>query len=319
MPNDHDPIAGGDPAGADRVTPLERRSRWLLRAYPAEYRRDRADEMLGTLLETSPAGLAWPRLRDVRALATGGLKARAAQNRHRTTAANLRIAVMVGVALFLSMWVAQYLANVAGEIGPAPGWSAWPTALTGLLIAATVALAWTAPRVIAVSGALAAAAAVLYFAIVRAHLVGPGVTQIACLAGLVALVSRTGRPSRRWLWLVGVVAAVVLLSAIGPVSDFLSSFIGLAPGAVVLGIELGSILWIGVDARPAVAFITYFVVMLAQSDFGVMLAQSSGGNIGNAAFLSAQIPLLLISGAIGALAVWLLRRQSARGAAARAK
>jgi hypothetical protein len=60
------------------VTPLERRYRWLLRAYPAWYRRDRAAEMLATLLEASPPGRRWPSLRDARALVTGGLRVRAA-------------------------------------------------------------------------------------------------------------------------------------------------------------------------------------------------------------------------------------------------
>jgi hypothetical protein len=58
------------------VTPLERRCRWLLRAYPAWYRRDRAGEMLGTLLEASGPGQSWPSLRDARALVTGGLRVR---------------------------------------------------------------------------------------------------------------------------------------------------------------------------------------------------------------------------------------------------
>ena len=35
------------------MTALERRWRWLLRAYPAWYRRERGDEMLGTLMERS--------------------------------------------------------------------------------------------------------------------------------------------------------------------------------------------------------------------------------------------------------------------------
>src|SRR5271165_3945492 len=68
-------------AGADRATALERRSRLLLRIYPAAYRRERSEEIIGTLLEATPAGHAWPRLRDARALAVGGLRARAAQNR----------------------------------------------------------------------------------------------------------------------------------------------------------------------------------------------------------------------------------------------
>jgi hypothetical protein len=58
------------------VTPLERRFRLLLRAYPAWYRRERAEEMAGTLLEASPPGRRWPSFRDARALVTGGMRVR---------------------------------------------------------------------------------------------------------------------------------------------------------------------------------------------------------------------------------------------------
>jgi hypothetical protein len=58
------------------VSPLERRCRWLLRAYPAWYRRKRSEEMLGTLLEASPRGRNWPSFRDARALVIGGLRVR---------------------------------------------------------------------------------------------------------------------------------------------------------------------------------------------------------------------------------------------------
>jgi hypothetical protein len=58
------------------VTGLERRCRWLLRAYPAWYRRKRGEEMLGTLLEASPPGRRWPSVRDARALVIGGLRVR---------------------------------------------------------------------------------------------------------------------------------------------------------------------------------------------------------------------------------------------------
>ena len=58
------------------MTPLERRCRWLLRAYPGWYRRGRGEEMLGTLLEASPPGRSWPSFRDARALIIGGLRVR---------------------------------------------------------------------------------------------------------------------------------------------------------------------------------------------------------------------------------------------------
>jgi hypothetical protein len=58
------------------VTGLERHCRWLLRAYTAWYRRKRAEEMLGTLLDASPPGKRWPSFRDARALVIGGIRTR---------------------------------------------------------------------------------------------------------------------------------------------------------------------------------------------------------------------------------------------------
>jgi len=58
------------------VTPLERHCGWLLRAYPGWYRRERAGEMLDTLLEASPPGARWPSFRDARSLLIGGLRVR---------------------------------------------------------------------------------------------------------------------------------------------------------------------------------------------------------------------------------------------------
>lgn len=58
------------------MTPLERRCRLLLRAYPGWYRRERAEEMLGTLLEACPAHRRWPSFRDMRGLIIGGLRVR---------------------------------------------------------------------------------------------------------------------------------------------------------------------------------------------------------------------------------------------------
>jgi hypothetical protein len=58
------------------VTALERHCRWLPLAYPAWYRRERAEEMLGTVLEATPPGRRWPTFRDTRAPLAGGLRAR---------------------------------------------------------------------------------------------------------------------------------------------------------------------------------------------------------------------------------------------------
>ncbi|MDW5328379.1 hypothetical protein [Plantactinospora sp. KLBMP9567] len=58
------------------MTGLERRYRWLLRAYPRAYRQYRADEMLETLLAAGETDRRHPNLRESLALLMGGLRAR---------------------------------------------------------------------------------------------------------------------------------------------------------------------------------------------------------------------------------------------------
>jgi hypothetical protein len=77
--------------------------------YPAEYRRERGEEILGTLLETTPQGRRWPVTRDVPALIVGGLRARAAANRRLTTAADIRLGVLLGVAMMMSTFAAAFV------------------------------------------------------------------------------------------------------------------------------------------------------------------------------------------------------------------
>jgi hypothetical protein len=48
----------------------------LLRAYPRWYRRERAGEMLDTLLQAAPPGRRWPAFRESRMLVFGGLRVR---------------------------------------------------------------------------------------------------------------------------------------------------------------------------------------------------------------------------------------------------
>ncbi|MEN3611479.1 hypothetical protein AAH979_18195 [Plantactinospora sp. ZYX-F-223] len=63
------------------MTGLERRYRWLLRAYPRAYRQYRADEMLETLLAAGETDRGHPNLRESLALLTGGLRARTGVDR----------------------------------------------------------------------------------------------------------------------------------------------------------------------------------------------------------------------------------------------
>ena len=282
-----------DPAGADRVTPIERRSRLLLRAYPAAYRRERGEEMIGTLLETTP-DRAWPRLQDVRAFAVGGLNARAAQNRRLSAAANLRIAVMTGSSLYLVMLAAEYLGTGLSEFGlkPTPAWY-W-TALVGASLVATVLLTWITRPAIAAISALAAAVAVYFLDRGPGYPPWPFMPVFVSLAVIVLLAPRQSRPSPKWLWLIGAFAVAVLWSTMDPLYGGFQ-VLRVAP---VFAFGVASIAWIAVDARLAVAVATFCLTLYAYEALS---------------FDSGLLPFLLIIAGVGALAAWLLRRQSARG------
>ncbi len=294
--------AGGDRvnAGEDRVdggqdrvnaseehaVRLERRSRLLLRAYPAAYRRDRGEEIIGTLLEATD-DRTWPRLRDSRALVIGGLKARAAENRHLTTAANLRIAVMAGVSFYLVLIAADYLGTWV--IDPGPLRYEWRIMALGLLIVAAVLPVWLAPRLVAALSALGAAVPIYLVARIQAPF-WMLISLMVSVAAIVLLVPRSARPPRAWLWLIGSAAVAVQASVY-----YSGGWLVFAP-LIALGVV--SVAWIAIDARLAIAVTTLvltFEVLRTVPFF-------------NAALL---LPFVLVIVAITALPVWLLRRQSA--------
>ena len=144
------------------MTALEWRCRWLLRAYPAWYRRQRGEEMLGTLMEASPAGRRWPSLRDIRAMLIGGLRVRAGQHRRLSTPANLRLAGLLGVALALLWLIGNNLGSDImfwAHVYPAatPAGLGYQAAASLLALAAVLA-AWFAPWPVVAAPALAGAA-----------------------------------------------------------------------------------------------------------------------------------------------------------------
>lgn len=82
------------------MTGLERRYRWLLRAYPRAYRQYRADEMLETLLVAGETDRRHPRLRESIALVVGGLRVRSGVAQLRSRDA-LRYSALRSTALSL--------------------------------------------------------------------------------------------------------------------------------------------------------------------------------------------------------------------------
>ncbi|MER7456431.1 hypothetical protein [Micromonospora sp. NPDC126480] len=116
---------------------LERRYRRLLRAYPADYRRDRGDEIVGTYLDLAGPDKRWPSPADAADLVRGGLRQR------MRAAGAVDLAPGVRLAALLALTTAAFLAGLwmSGELTPPP--AAWGVPRFGPFASAGV-LAWVA-------------------------------------------------------------------------------------------------------------------------------------------------------------------------------
>ena len=283
------------------MSALEWRCRWLLHAYPAWYRRQRGEEMLGTLMEASPAGRRWPSPRDIRAMLMGGLRVRAGQHRRLSTPANLRLAGLLGVALALlwlignnlgtaiMFWTHVYPAATPADLGS--------QAAASLLALAAVLAAWFAPWPVVAAPALAGAALWVYS--------GDRVmaTQPGLLILLVILTTGRERMPRSWLGLAGLLFAFTLLEQFtaAPSLYFLYPPLIYAPW-VVLG---AVILWAAVDGRPAVAMAIY----LASNYLIFTLIDYAGYGAGPVAAWQWYLPAAGVA-VLGTCALWRLHRQA---------
>jgi hypothetical protein len=260
------------------MTGLERRCRWLLHAYPASYRAERGEEILGTLLENAAPGMTWPTRREARALVLGGLRVRAGQNHRLSTAANVRLSIMLGLAVSIALLGSgnvRYpglhldLNNaimLRGGAPPSATWAQvnlgayWPIGIAFALTACAPVVIWIARRSLAVSLLLAAAVAapfaenaVGYGALSSREAVAIGLAPSVLLVALAVVTAvGTDRPPRAWLWWYALPSAWILaerVAEIMPVADGRVLF-GLAPFSAFV---LAAVLWVIVDARPALA------------------------------------------------------------------
>jgi len=236
---------------------LEARARQLLRAYPPDYRGDRGEEILGTLLDASPPGRSWPAPRDAWSMVTGGLRVRAARNLEYPLATNLRIALLLAAALGLAAnpWY-RWLWWVNGVTPPRAAYPAY--AVCALLVGATVVAPWFARRSVTIPLALLAALALGLIALFDGHYrfwVAWYVVPALVLAAVVA--KEPARPPRRWLWIpASAFLATTLLFFVQLLVDSsarLSSIVGIAGTVLVDGVGIAVLLWLAVDVRPAIA------------------------------------------------------------------
>ncbi len=284
--------------GAGRVSPLERRSRLLLCSYPTDYRRERGEEMIGTLLEATPPGRSWPLPRDIRGLVVGGLRARAVLTRRLTTAANLRVAVLAGVAAYLA-FIAVHGLTFYVLVEHRSQTSGWPPirVVADALILATVMLAWlTRNRAVILACAVPAAAFVCLTAPWRSGVLGHLSAILLPVAALALLAGGTKRPGSRWMVPVGLLAVSPLLLHLYPHGPGLFHALWITVGSL-------SLVWIVVDARPAIAMAVFLLGLWLPT----AIAEITSGYIP-----AGDIPLLVPVAVIAAVAFWRLRRQSAR-------
>lgn len=263
---------------------LEGRYRRLLRAYPASYRADRADEMLGTLLETSRPDQRWPAAREVRTLTLGGLRTRAWRGQRLPLATSLRQALLFAAVIDLMQWGTLSWRMVAEGLPlTAPLLHISLTLLT--LAAAAGAFFW--PRKIAV--AIAVAAAALWIT----HLpINDDFTPVLALAAIAILVSRWERLPKSLLG----PAALAFIALVTPnLTDW-------APLIVLpVAVAVAAILWSVVDARPLTA-----LGLWVTAEFSAELIQE----VGQSYFGWIAPAGLLIALSLAASGVWLVRRQA---------
>ncbi|MGH3305824.1 MAG: hypothetical protein ACRDOK_30035 [Streptosporangiaceae bacterium] len=126
------------------------------------------------------------------------------------------------------------------------------------------------------------------------------VSELACLAALALLAGRDERPRPRWLWPVALVSAFPLVGYLVPEVWPFSLL------ALLEAMALISLLWVVIDARPAIAAAVFLLALFLQSGI-VSLA------VGD---IQAGVPLLVVS-AVAPVAVWRLHRQAAGVAASR--
>jgi hypothetical protein len=285
-------------------TKLERRARALLRAYPAEYRRDRAEEIIGTLLEAAPPGRAFPAARDTWSLIAGGRHARAARN-CLSAKDNLRLALILGLSIFVGGAINSFVTN-GTDINGGPRW----LTIAGVALIAAAALApWLGSRTATTALAIPAGASVAYE---RLTLYPPNGTRgnnstvvyvamlLIALGALAALSGGSSRLPRSWAWLPYVLPAAIAAGVRRP-SDMEVHY-----EYALLLLTVVVVCWLVTDARPAIGFCV--AQLLSFLLVNLSLIADMGMDWFNLKIVLLQLaiiaPILLP-------AVWLLRRQTA--------
>jgi hypothetical protein len=260
---------------------LERRARTLLRAYPADYRHGRAEEIIATLLEAAPPGRSLPTAREAWSLITGGRTARATRNRHPGVKANLRLALLLGISIYLS---AEFgLALVGNLLGFFPGdGTLWLTdAQLALGLAAALA-PWLGSRAAVTALAIPAGTLAAYGDLRGDHNSTTTISIALLLIIMAALAALSGGPvrlPRSWLWLPGAFPLAPAAERLLSLQHMPRSGLGTSELGALLLLTAVVVCWLVTDARPAFALclavlwaVTVTVPEFAYSGDGFLIA-----------------------------------------------
>ncbi|MFG2008970.1 hypothetical protein ACGFNF_07835 [Micromonospora sp. NPDC048868] len=270
------------------MTELERRYRWLLRAYPRAYQQYRADEMLETLLATADDERQRPHLREAAALVVGGLRARTGVDRLGSRSAlgysALRLSALSLLVYGMTLWAGGPISFLVSTLSDGPykpdTWWFMLIVIPTVLAIALFATAWGSYR-LAFAATILAVAAQLWSASWFAQslwlvfsLQGSIVPRfwpalLASLALLPLLRAPRTPVTKPWAWpVLGALAVVALTpSPINGWSDApLMSLYAFAALAVIAA---------PIDARmPIVASVLLLAPALAQATYQLYFKQA---------------------------------------------
>jgi hypothetical protein len=274
---------------------LERRYRWLLLAYPPDYRAAHGEEIIGTLLEAASPTQRSPSGREATGLLLGGLRTRARQASAASPPRVWSEGLHLGVLLIV-------LANLSQALELARG----PWTVLVAVGAVAVLRGWTRTAMVATAlAALAAARPLLPPVELPWWLPGYGdwsaVARYAVPVAVLAVLAwpRGSRPRpRSWWWLL----LPIVHLALPPVSQpWLVAGLGVGLLAAVLVVTVGAL-----DPRPAVAT----AVFLLPGLFHAAEYLGEGGASTSALVYLAVVALL--TGSLAAVALGVRRTQLTR-------
>jgi hypothetical protein len=276
--------------------PLERRYRWLLRAYPSRYRDTHGDELIGTLLEAASPTQRLPSGREATGLLLGGLRTRA---RAAATASPPRVwsdGLHLGALLIVLANLGQAL-----ELGRAP-WTALVAVATLAVLRGRTRTALVATAVTAVAAARPLLPPVELPWLLPGYGDWSAVARYAVPVPVLAVLawpsaSRPPPRPRAWWWLL-LPAVQVPLSTVG--RPWLAAGLAIGFLAAVLVVAVAAL-----DPRPAVAATVFLLPGLFFAGEELAEGGAGAGRLGSLAVVA-----LVIVG-LGAVALAVRRAQLA--------